>query len=155
MKSNQPTNQPTIVMSCWEHRFSWLSLSIRLNRQSHSAGPLDNTLCLHRAVVDRFYHLLFVVKESTEETRLWANLYFFSRVLHVLFVWFEWFERWEVGGRTAAVLWDVTSRICSIWLVKLFLHALCQRKPFFSYKSMGHRKRCFLSFQNMLFWVWY
>ena len=41
-------------MSCREHRFSWLSLSIRHYRPTYSAGPQDYILCLYTAVVDRF-----------------------------------------------------------------------------------------------------
>ena len=39
---------------CCEHEFPWLSLSIRLYRLSHSAGPLDYVLRLYSAVVDKF-----------------------------------------------------------------------------------------------------
>ena len=38
---------------------------------------------------------------------------FASPTLHVLFILLGWFLRWEVSGRTAAVLWDATSKICS------------------------------------------
>ena len=34
--------------------FMIYSLAIRLHHPSHSAGPLDYILCLHRAVVDKF-----------------------------------------------------------------------------------------------------
>ena len=34
-------------------------------------------------------------------------------VPHILFVLLEWFVRWEVSGRTAAVLWFVALRICT------------------------------------------
>ena len=43
-----------IIMSSHECRFFRLSLAIRLYRPSHSAGPLDNILCLYRAVLDKF-----------------------------------------------------------------------------------------------------
>ena len=83
-----------MIMSCHEHRFPWLSLSICLYRPSHSAGPLDNILCLYRAIIDRLQpdvqHLYVHVKESTEERRLLARPYFSSSVLHVSFVWVEW-----------------------------------------------------------------
>ena len=68
-----------------------ISLVIRLYRPSHSAGPLDNTLCLYRAIVDRFLpdvqHLHVCVKGSTRKRRLWARW----SIPHVLFVWLEWF----------------------------------------------------------------
>ena len=58
-------------MSCREHGFSWLSLSIRLYHPSHSAGPLDYIQCPYRAGIGRFLpdveQLLVCVKESTEE----------------------------------------------------------------------------------------
>ena len=41
---------------------------------------------------------------------LWVRPYFTRRFQHVLL---EWFVRWEVNGRTIAVLFDSASRICS------------------------------------------
>ena len=114
-------NEPYLIiniMSCCRHGFSWLSIIIWLYRPSHLAGPLGCILCPYRAVVNRFslvnHHLLVRVKGSTKERRLWVCPYSSYSVLHILFVWFGWFQRWEVGGLTAAVLWDIASRICSI-----------------------------------------
>ena len=70
------------------------SHSIRLS-PPHSAGPLDYTLYLYRADVEKFkpgtQHLVVRVKETTRERRLRAHPYFSSCILHVLFVRFEWF----------------------------------------------------------------
>ena len=38
---------------------------------------------------------------------------FVLRAPYILFVILAWFMRLLVSGRTAAVLWDATSRICS------------------------------------------
>ena len=43
-----------IIMSCHEHGFPGLSLSIRLYHPSHSAGPPDYILCPYRAVLEKF-----------------------------------------------------------------------------------------------------
>ena len=61
-------------------------------------------------------HLLVDVKGSIGVHRLWDRPYFSSSVSHVLFVKFGWFSRWVVGGRTAAVLWDLFSIARSILL---------------------------------------
>ena len=112
------------TMSYCEHRFPWLSLLIRLYHPSHSADPPEYILCLYKAVVDRFLpdiqHLFTHMKESTGECCWWAWPYSSSSALHVFFFWFQWVLRWEVGDRTAAVIWGVTSRNCSLWLIAFF-----------------------------------
>ena len=71
------------------------NITICLYHPSHLVGPLDNILCLYRAVVGKFspdtQHLLIHVKGSTEKRQLWVQPYFSTSVLHVLFVWLEWF----------------------------------------------------------------
>ena len=57
----------------------------------------------------------------------WFHPYFSSSVQHV-FVLLEWFVRWEISGRTAAVLWGAASRICS----KQHVTFLCCSHQFFS-----------------------
>ena len=50
---------------------------------------------------------------SIGECRLLVRLYFPSSAQHVLLVTLGWFVRWEVSGRTLAVLWSATFRFCS------------------------------------------
>ena len=99
----------------------YLSPTIRLYRPSLPAGLQGNSLYEYRAVVDGFLlvaqPLPVHVKRFTGILPLWVCPYFSNSVLRVWFVSFEWFSRLVVGGRTAAVLWYVSSRICSIQLV--------------------------------------
>ena len=95
-----------------------LSLSIRPYHASLPAVHLGYIPYPYRSFIDRFsfdgQHLHVCVKRSIEESRLWVHPYFSSNVPYVLFILFGWFCRWEVSGRTAAVSWNVASRICSI-----------------------------------------
>ena len=43
----------------------------------------------------------------------WVSLYFSSCSLHILVILFELLGRWEVGYRTASVLWEIASLIFS------------------------------------------
>ena len=119
-------NIPNWIINCHHHDvvllaqicmtlFHHLSLSPSL-----PAGLLDYLLCPYQAVVDKFLlvsqHLHIHVKGSIGERCLWVCPYFSDSVLHVLFVLFGWFLRWEVSICTTAVLWDVTSWICSIFV---------------------------------------
>ena len=53
------------------------------------------------------------VWESIRECCLWVCFYFSSSAPHVVFVFLGCFLRWEVSGRTTAVLWATASRIYS------------------------------------------
>ena len=64
------------------------------------------------------------VSLSTREQRLWVLPYFSSSAPNVLFVVLKWILRWEVSGHTAAVLWEVASRIYSKQYVA-FLRSFC------------------------------
>ena len=55
------------------------------------------------------------------EFRLRVRFYFISSATYFLFVLLRWFARWEVSGRTAAILYDTVSRIC----LKLYTASLC------------------------------
>ena len=57
---NKYTYIITIIMPCYDHGFLCLSLSlaIRLYHPSLPACPLDNIMCPHRAVVDKFYFIV-------------------------------------------------------------------------------------------------
>ena len=61
--------------------------------------------------------MLIHVKESIGVHCLLVHPYFSENIPNVLFVWHEWFSKWVVGDRTAAFLWDIASRFCSIQLV--------------------------------------
>ena len=66
------------------------------------------------AVCPIFAHPCEGVHRSTS---LMSSSYFSTSIPHVWFILFGWFSWWVVGGRTAAVLWSVASRTCSIQLV--------------------------------------
>ena len=93
------TCNPTfiIIMSGHEHRFPWLSLSlaIHLSHLLPLAGPLDNILCLYRAVVDKFQlviqHMLVHVMGSKGEDYLSVLPYSSHSVPYILLLWFGMF----------------------------------------------------------------
>ena len=102
--------------SCCKHRFLWLSLTISLWRPLLPTGPLDYILCPYRAILDKFF---LIVQHLHVRMKGYIRVrpYISSSVPYVLSVLFGWFLRLEVGGRTAAALWDLAYRICSVWLV--------------------------------------
>ena len=76
-----------IIMSCYQHGFPWLSLTICLYHPLLPEGFLAYIPCPYRAVVDKFLlvgqHLDIRVKGSIEECCLWVCLYFPSSILHL------------------------------------------------------------------------
>ena len=71
-----------IIMSNRLLRFPWFSLAIHFYRPSLPTSPLDYTLYLHRAVVDKFQlviqHLLVCVKGSIRERHMSLSLLFWQ-----------------------------------------------------------------------------
>ena len=112
---------PCIIMiiksNCW-HGFPWPSLAIHPYRPSLQAGLLDYILCLYWAIVCKFllvgqlWHVH--VLGSMGECLLRVRPFFSSSVPLALSILFRLFMRQAVSGRSAAVSWDVTSRVCSI-----------------------------------------
>ena len=76
-----------VIMSCFELRFTRLSLIIRLYHPLRLVGLI---LCPYSAVIDKFklivQHLHVRVKESRGERRSWVLSYFSNSVPQVLFV---------------------------------------------------------------------
>ena len=135
------------------HGFPWPSPAIHLQRLSLPAGLPGHNLC--RTVVVRFLMvnqiLLVRVKGSTGVHCLWIRPYFSSSVPRVFCIKFEWFSRLVAGGRTAAVLSDVVSRIYSKQLVA-FLCNYHQAFSLLTQRPLG--KNCVLFYRFGLIFVW-
>ena len=84
--------------------------SITLDRSSKLHIRFTQSWC-QSFLVGQHWHIH--MPKSIEKRRLWVRPFFSSSASHVLFILFEWFLRWEIGDRTAAVFWNVISRICS------------------------------------------
>ena len=87
----------------------WIPLTFsHSNRPVFLEGPIDDKECSHSADVCMFLlvsqYLCISVQDSTGKHLLLVRPYFTGSAKHVLFVLFAWFLRWEIGGRTAAIL---------------------------------------------------
>ena len=98
-----------LIKSGWQHRVLWFSLS----HPSLLVRLLDCIQCPHKADVCKSFlvgqHWHIHVYESIRERSLWFRPKFSSNAWPVLCVLFSWFVRWQVSGRTAAVLLGVAS----------------------------------------------
>ena len=106
-------------------------------------------------------HLLVCVKGFRRARRLWLRSFFSSTVPLVLSVLFGWFLRWKVGGHTAVVFWDATSRICSLSHAA-FLCNCCQTFLYTLYLCIDivvwirllPRRNCILFYRTGLNSIW-
>ena len=92
-------------MACRQHGLLWLSLTIRSYRSLLLADSLDDE-CKY-LLVGR--HWCVHVQLSRGECSWWVFSYFTNSSQYVLL---GWFVRWEVSGRTTAVLLGAVSSIC-------------------------------------------
>ena len=109
-----------IIKLCLARNFLTLSLSLFISLDIHPCplflllGPPGCIQFQHRANVCKFLlvgqHWHVHVLVSIKEHGLWFRLYFTPLVVAHMF---GFFVRWEVGARTAAVLGNIASRICS------------------------------------------
>ena len=109
-----------IILRCL-YGFLWLSRGIRPYHLSFPVGFQDYRAAVYKLLlVDQQLHVR--VKEFQWRALLISSLLMSSSLLLQQFsaclVRLIWMVlRWKVGVRTAAFLWDVASRICSVQLI--------------------------------------
>ena len=104
---------------CYKEAWSSMTVSLFYHSSLSSIDP-GRTSRWHLICVQSWYKSLLVgqhwsvyVHDFMRESRLWVRPCFSSCDQRILFVLLGWFMKWEVGGRRAAVLKGVVSRICS------------------------------------------
>ena len=104
-----------IIKACRQHNsLDSLSLTIRPYWSLFIVSYLDSTQWLHKADECEFLqvgqHWCVHVQDSIGECLFWFCPYFISMSCSS---YWDGFARWEVSGRTTAVLQGAASRICS------------------------------------------
>ena len=94
IKKNSSKYIIIIIKVFQHHGFLWFPLL--------PAIPITITQCPHTTVL-----------QFIGEFCSWVCLYFFSCAQCVLLILFGWFGRWEVSGRTTAILWSMAPWIHS------------------------------------------
>ena len=109
-----------------------LSLSVPIIYNSQQIFSTASNVCTELMYVNRCWSAN--TRTSIRKRRLWDRLYFCSSNPHVLFILLGWFVRWEVSGRSAAVLGVLlpgsffkTTRY--VVFIIFFIHVFCQH-PF-------------------------